>query len=70
MSAHGPDAAVTEAATKAELAPSKIEGALAFMLETRAVLRPTQAALETAELQRDYDACWRGMPRYFRREHS
>ncbi|MGH7212145.1 MAG: homogentisate 1,2-dioxygenase domain-containing protein, partial [Acetobacteraceae bacterium] len=70
MSAHGPDAAVTEAATKAELAPRKIEGALAFMFETRAVLRPTRAALEITELQRGYDACWSGMPRYFPGEHS
>jgi len=70
MSAHGPDAAVTEAAMSAELAPRKIEGALAFMFETRAVLRPTRAALEMAELQRGYDGCWSGMPRYFSGEHS
>ncbi|MGA9866394.1 MAG: homogentisate 1,2-dioxygenase [Acetobacteraceae bacterium] len=70
MSAHGPDAAVTAAAMTAELAPRKIEGALAFMFETRAVLRPTRAALEMAELQRGYDGCWSGMPRYFSGERS
>ncbi|MEO9189740.1 MAG: homogentisate 1,2-dioxygenase [Acetobacteraceae bacterium] len=66
MSAHGPDAAVTESAMGAALAPHKIEGALAFMFETREVLRPTRAALEMAELQRDYDACWNGMRRHFK----
>jgi len=70
MSAHGPDAAVTEAAMNAKLAPRKIEGALAFMFETRAVLHPTRAALEMAELQRGYDACWNGMSRYFSGERS
>ncbi len=65
MSAHGPDAAVTEAAIEAELAPRKIDGSLAFMFETRSVLRPTAAALQMAERQRDYDSCWNEVKRRF-----
>ncbi len=65
MSAHGPDAASTEAAMAAELKPHKIDNTLAFIFETRLVLRPTRHALEMAELQRDYDACWSGLRRHF-----
>ena len=65
MSAHGPDAAVTEAAMTAALAPQKIENTLAFMFETRALLRPTAQALALPELQSDYDSVWNGLPRRF-----
>lgn len=65
MSAHGPDAPVTEAAMAAELAPQKIANTLAFMFETRALLRPTRQALALAELQHDYDAVWNGLGRHF-----
>ncbi|HET6182935.1 MAG TPA: homogentisate 1,2-dioxygenase [Acetobacteraceae bacterium] len=65
MSAHGPDAAVTEAAMAAELKPARIEGALAFMFETRQIIRPSRFALETSLLQRDYDACWQGLGSHF-----
>jgi homogentisate 1,2-dioxygenase len=65
MSAHGPDAPVTEAAMAADLKPQKIENTLAFMFETRALLRPTRQALELPELQRDYDSVWNGLGRAF-----
>ncbi len=65
MSAHGPDAPVTEAAMTAELAPQKIANTLAFMFETRALLRPTAQALALPELQPDYDSVWNGLPRRF-----
>ena len=51
MSAHGPDAATTERAMAAALAPHKIEGTLAFMFETGRVLRPTEFALACPQLQ-------------------
>jgi homogentisate 1,2-dioxygenase len=38
------------------------------MFETRWVLHPTAFALETPALQRDYDACWDGIPKNFRGE--
>ncbi|RNL57507.1 homogentisate 1,2-dioxygenase domain-containing protein, partial [Xanthomonas vasicola] len=31
---------------------------MAFMFETRAVLRPTQQALNAAHRQADYQQCW------------
>src|SRR6202022_1034547 len=66
MSAHGPDAATFERATTAELKPKKIEGTLAFMFETRLVIRPTRFALETPALQQDYDTCWAGFEKQFK----
>ena len=65
MSAHGPDATTVERAMAADLVPQKIDNALAFMFETRQLLRPTRHALEIPELQRDYDACWQGLHRRF-----
>src|SRR5271166_824559 len=61
MSAHGPDRATFERATSAELTPHKVEDSLAFMFETRLVIRPTRYALETYALQRDYDSCCAGL---------
>ena len=70
MSAHGPDAPVTEAAMAADLKPHKIDNALAFMFETRALLRPTAQALALAGLQRDYDSVWDGLARHFTGGHA
>ena len=67
MSAHGPDRATFEKAVAADLAPQKVENTLAFMFETRLVIRPTRFALETDALQRDYDACWAGFEKLFER---
>jgi homogentisate 1,2-dioxygenase len=63
MTAHGPDLESYTRAVAAELAPHKLEGSIAFMFETRAVIRPTRFALETAARQGDYDACWSGFPK-------
>ena len=60
MNAHGPDKASHAAATAAELKPHRIENTMAFMFESRWPLRPTQWALSTPLLQKDYDACWNG----------
>jgi homogentisate 1,2-dioxygenase len=60
MSGHGPDRATWERATAAALQPQKIENTLAFMFESRWVLRPTPAALAAPTLQPDYDQCWAG----------
>ncbi|HEY2660502.1 MAG TPA: homogentisate 1,2-dioxygenase [Caulobacteraceae bacterium] len=68
MSGHGPDALTYEAASKAALQPVKIEQSLAFMFETRLVIRPTQFALNTAALQRDYDTAWAGLEPAFREQ--
>ena len=63
MSAHGPDAASYAQAVAAELRPHKIVDTMAFMFESRSVIRPTRWAMETPLLQDDYDACWRGFPK-------
>jgi homogentisate 1,2-dioxygenase len=66
MSGHGPDVASYEKAVAADLKPHKIDNMLAFMFETRWVIRPTRFALETPALQKDYDACWQGFAKNFR----
>ncbi len=63
MSGHGPDVASWEAASKAELKPHKIDGTMAFMVESRWVFQPTEVALQSAALDPDYDAVWRGFPK-------
>jgi homogentisate 1,2-dioxygenase len=63
MSAHGPDVASWHGASNAELKPHKIDNTLAFMFESRWVLRPTAWAMDTPALQTGYDACWDGFPK-------
>jgi len=60
MAGHGPDRTSYEAAVAADLAPRKIEAGMAFMFESRAVLRPTRFAMETPLMQLDYDGVWSG----------
>jgi homogentisate 1,2-dioxygenase len=60
MAGHGPDRASYEKAVAAELAPHRIEGTMAFMFESRWVIRPTRWAAETPLCQLDYDDCWAG----------
>ena len=65
MSPHGPEAAVFDRASTAELKPERYEHTLAFMFESRFVIAPTKYALETPLLQRDYSDCWRGIESHF-----
>ena len=58
MNGHGPDRGSYEKAIAANLKPLKIENTLAFMFETRWVVRPTEFALTSPLLQSDYDDCW------------
>ena len=60
MNAHGPDAAATRAAMSAELVPTKIDNTLAFMFESRWVIRPTDIAMALPGRQHDYADCWEG----------
>jgi homogentisate 1,2-dioxygenase len=66
MSAHGPDFETFEKASAATLQPTKIDGTLAFMFETRWPVVPTRFAMEAAHRQPDYDAVWRGFAKHFR----
>jgi len=65
MSAHGPDAEAFEKAITAELKPHYNANTLAFMFETRFVIRPSAFALETPALQRGYSECWQGLKRHY-----
>ena len=65
MSPHGPDAEAFEKASHAELTPKKYENTLAFMFESRYVLRTMAFALETTALQQDYWECWQGLTKHF-----
>jgi homogentisate 1,2-dioxygenase len=60
MSAHGPDVTSYREAIEARLVPQHIEDTMAFMFESRWMIRPTGFALETPLLQSDYDRCWQG----------
>ena len=61
MAGHGPDVASWQGASNAELKPHKIDGTMAFMVETCWPYRPTMHAATTA--QPDYDAAWTGFPK-------
>ena len=66
FSGHGPDAETFERASTADLSkPDVIEDTMAFMFETRRVLRPTKHALESAQLQDEYYRCWQGLKKNF-----
>jgi homogentisate 1,2-dioxygenase len=67
MSAHGPDADAFEKASNADLKPQKLSGTMAFMFESRFIIRPTQYAMETAELQHEYFKVWQGLGKKFQR---
>ena len=61
MSGHGPDVDSWRKASAAELAPVKIEGTMAFMVESCWPYRPTRYALDRA--QPDYDEAWADFPK-------
>jgi homogentisate 1,2-dioxygenase len=65
MSGHGPDAATFAQASRAALAPRKIDATLAFMFESRYLIRPTRFALQAPQLQPDYLDCWQGLDKHF-----
>jgi homogentisate 1,2-dioxygenase len=66
MTGHGPDAATFEKASNADLSkPDIITDTMAFMFETRCVLRPTAQALQLPQLQHDYYRCWQDLKKNF-----
>ncbi|MEB0137405.1 MULTISPECIES: homogentisate 1,2-dioxygenase [unclassified Undibacterium] len=71
MSGHGPDASTFEAASRSDTSlPHKIDDTMAFMIETRTILKPTRAAMETPQLQADYYQCWQGIKKHFNPEQK
>jgi homogentisate 1,2-dioxygenase len=65
MSAHGPDLDAFEKASNAELTSQKLCGTLAFMFESRYIIRPTRFAMDCAELQHEYSEVWQGLRKNF-----
>lgn len=67
MSGHGPDAQTFEKASNVKLSPQRYEKTLAFMLESRFVIRPTRWSLATKDLaQENYVECWSGLDPLFK----
>lgn len=64
MSAHGPDGVVFEKASNAELKPVYMKDTMAFMFESRFLMRPTEHAQKNG-LQKDYWQCWQGIKKHF-----
>ena len=66
MTGHGPDADTFEKASRIDTSvPHYIRDTMAFMFETKLPIRPTRYALEAAELQAEYSACWQGLKKNF-----
>jgi len=66
MSGHGPDAATFEKASNADTSkPDQIRDTMAFMFETRSIIRPTRLALQSPQLQSGYYECWQGLTKHF-----
>lgn len=69
MSGHGPDAATFEKASMADTStPHKVADTMAFMIESCHLIKPTQAALQSLQLQHNYHQCWQGLQKHFQPE--
>ena len=70
MSGHGPDADTFRKASDSDTSkPHKVDDTMAFMFETPLVIRPTEFALKTSQLQAEYFECWQGLQNNFAKEH-
>ncbi len=65
MSPHGPEAAVFEKASHAELEPVRYENTLAFMFESRYPFVTTPYAVNSETRQKNYIDCWGGLSKHF-----
>ncbi|MGO4396089.1 homogentisate 1,2-dioxygenase [Variovorax sp. M-6] len=61
MVPHGPDEEAFDKASRANLAPQKLDHTLAFMFESRWRFIPTAFALQSPALDDDYADCWAGL---------
>jgi homogentisate 1,2-dioxygenase len=55
---HGPDADAFERASNGSLAPHKLDNTLAFMFESRLRFAPTEFAMQSGALDKQYSSCW------------
>ena len=65
MSAHGPDLDAFEKASNSDLSPQRLSDTLAFMFESRYVIRPTRFAMECPHLQPEYYKVWQRLKKNF-----
>lgn len=65
MTAHGPDGPAYAKASQGELKPQHIKHTLAFMFESRYAWQPTELALNSPSLQKDYHHCWQELKAEF-----
>jgi len=66
MVSHGPDRETFEKASNIDTTkPYKVDDTMAFMFETRTLIRPTRHALESRQLQTRYYQCWQGLAKQF-----
>jgi len=71
MTGHGPDAETFEKASHSDTTkPHKVADTMAFMFETRTLIRPTRYALESSQLQAQYYECWQGLAKHFNPEQQ
>ena len=66
MVPHGPDAEAFDKASRADLAPHKLDNTLAFMFESRWRFRPTAFAMASGALDVAYAECWTGLEDQFK----
>ena len=66
MTPHGPEAAVFEKASTAELVPQRYKDTMAFMFESRFIFHPTLFALQTSARQHQYYQCYDSLKNQFR----
>ena len=66
MSAHGPDTNVFNTAIQATEEPYKVKDTMAFMFETCHIYHPTESALKSSTLEKDYWKCWQGFKPLFK----
>ncbi len=69
MTGHGPDVQTFDKASSIDTSnPQKIANTMAFMFETRTLLRPTRYAMESPARQTNYTDCWQGLVKHFNPE--
>ena len=67
MSAHGPDANTYQKASSSDLKPQYLGDTLAFMFESSLIFHPTEFALNSEILQKDYLDCWADLKAEFKK---
>ncbi|MCD6025522.1 MAG: homogentisate 1,2-dioxygenase [Solimicrobium sp.] len=69
MAGHGPDAQTFAKASQIDTScPQKVTDSLAFMFETRTILRPTLFAMKSPLRQVNYADCWQSLAKNFTSE--